>query len=311
MFVDRFGKQHRYPPPTGWVQPEGHQSLGPADWDALVEKGLSFEPYDGPTMLRGVRGDCLEPLVQAGKHLFIMRLLGAEEPLIDGAMYSIAWNPTAAESDYRQRWNIPATEHIEIVKILKYFAGDWRAWCKDSSVELDGVVTAQVVGMLSMTQPVSAHAEQSVHAFQLADTDADTGQLGANAATDISISTTGAVTAPDNTSGLTANDSVVVTHTFAPMQFACTALVTATFQAHRSAGPNYGYAYLNSSLSGSPESVSIPPDTTNRAYAIQCAFTLNAGDAPIISLKTNGSQPVGGVSNVFGNSRMHIEFIKR
>lgn len=47
MYRDVFGKEHRYGPPRGWVQPT-HESLGPQDWEALVATGLHFPLYRGP-----------------------------------------------------------------------------------------------------------------------------------------------------------------------------------------------------------------------------------------------------------------------
>jgi hypothetical protein len=44
MHTDQFGRVHRYSPPAGFVQREGTTSLGTAEWTALVERGLHFEP---------------------------------------------------------------------------------------------------------------------------------------------------------------------------------------------------------------------------------------------------------------------------
>jgi hypothetical protein len=80
-YKDPFGKEHRYDPPVGWVQP-ARQSVGPADWDALVARGLQFDPYDGPTELRAVRGSCLAPLI-TDRDALRMRPIGAAEGLIN------------------------------------------------------------------------------------------------------------------------------------------------------------------------------------------------------------------------------------
>jgi hypothetical protein len=174
-----FGREHRYGPPQGWQQPTGPQSLGPSDWDAQVARGLTFEPYHGSTRLSGVRGDCLEPLIVAGRHMLMTRDVAADETLLDGGLYCIAWCNDSETQAYRERMGIASDEPITITKFLRFFGDEWWCQCKDSLARLDGIVTAQVVGIFHVGQP-GVRAEQVAHAFQLS---SDTGQLGANAAT--------------------------------------------------------------------------------------------------------------------------------
>jgi hypothetical protein len=164
MHTDIYGREHRYAPPQGWVQPAS-ESIGPADWDALVATGLSFRPYDGATQARIVRGTCLNPLLIAGD-LLRVRHVAPDEPLADGGMYCIKWNNEEETQRYRDSIGVPCTEPIIITKLLRYVGMEWWCQCADSLCALDGEVVGEVVGH---SRP------QAVHAFAA--------QLGLHAAT--------------------------------------------------------------------------------------------------------------------------------
>jgi hypothetical protein len=134
MYVDLWGKEHRYGPPAGWVMPERECFSADDDWRRLVAQGLKFEPYSGPTRLCGVRGDCLEPLLVAGQHMLKVRPIAPGEPLIDGGLYCIKWDEADATllPAYKAKWGIQSQERITIVKFLRFIGGEWRAQCKDS-----------------------------------------------------------------------------------------------------------------------------------------------------------------------------------
>lgn len=185
MYVDVFGQHHRYGPPPGWVRPERESFSASAAWARLIERGLRFEPYSGPSLLNNVRGDCLEPLIVAGKHLLRVRSVAPDELLVDGGLYVIRWDCDEETQSYRSRIGVPATEQIVIAKFLRYIGGEW--WCQssDSICRLDGTVVGQVVGVIAAAagcaQQAIVHARQP-YRNPWAEDSAACGQLGVNAA---------------------------------------------------------------------------------------------------------------------------------
>lgn len=197
MFTDQFGREHRYGPPANYVRPPAGVQINfsaDEDWQRLCARGLQFEPYSGPSRIYGVRGDCMEPLLIAGKHMLHVRPHAPDEPLIDGGMYCIEWNEADAEllPAYKERQGIPATEKIVITKFLRWMHGDWWSQCKDSVAHLNGVVVGMVVGVTALSAaagcgPVDAPA---VHARQpcgnpFGPESAECAQVGLNAASQI------------------------------------------------------------------------------------------------------------------------------
>jgi hypothetical protein len=165
MYVDVFGHEHRYGPPTGYVRPDGiAESLGPADWVARVARGLQFAPYTGTDVTcRLASGTCLEPLVTAGEVL-VLRPMSDEEALIDGGLYVIDWHDARACADYRESVGMPAGTTLHIAKFLRYVGGDWWCECKDNISRLNGTVIAMVVG-LEKLRPLRFSDKEAATAF--------------------------------------------------------------------------------------------------------------------------------------------------
>jgi hypothetical protein len=165
MYTDPFGKEHRYGPPAGWVQP-AHQSLGPEDWDALVERGLQFEPYDGETILSTTSGNCLAPLLVGGNHYLKLRALDADEQLVDGGLYVVKpEDQEAMRRLIRERLGIMKTGTVTIAKFLRFASFEW--WCvnREGIDKLGmGYVTHQVVGVITFAALAAAGCGDAVHA---------------------------------------------------------------------------------------------------------------------------------------------------
>jgi hypothetical protein len=241
MYTDPFGKQHRYGPPQGWVQPERECFNVDAEWQRLLARGLEFPAYRGPTQLRRVRGDCLFPLI-TDQHVLKVRAVGPDEALVPGRLYCIEWDNDAEIQVYRDKMGIPRTEKIVIMKFLYFTAFEWYAVCRESMARLgQSIVTGEVVGVVATAAALlAAGCGNEVHArapacgnpFDAAS--AECSQLGLNAATQLVINNNnGAGSGITGITGLTSL-GVVVSNTGPNVD--CTVIVTATVQARQTAG---------------------------------------------------------------------------
>lgn len=223
-YIDPFGKEHRYGPPAGWVQP-ARQSVGPAEWDALVARGLlRFDPYDGPTELRAVRGDCLAPLI-TDRDALRVRPIGADEPLIDGGLYAIRWTNEDEAQAYRDKINLQSKEPIVVAKFLRYIGGMWYCQCNTALMRLaDGVVIAVVVGIVAgcTNGGPAIHARALPCGNPFSPEPAHCAELGDNAATNVSLGTAASTTL--NTSSYTMMASLTV----GPFDAAAEVVITCT-----------------------------------------------------------------------------------
>jgi hypothetical protein len=151
MYVDPWGKEHRYGPPAGWVQPE-HQSLGPAEWDELVARGLQFAPYDGPAILLSTFGNCLSPLLEGGQHYLSARPMAPDEVPIDGGLYVV--EPENQEEIRRlckDRLGRSISGIVSITKFLRYVASEWWLVNREGIDPLGiGRVIYEVVGIIPL-----------------------------------------------------------------------------------------------------------------------------------------------------------------
>jgi len=241
MYTDPFGKQHRYPPPQGWVQPAYESFNADEDWQRLCERGLQFEPYHGRTQLRGIRGDCLEPLLVAGRHMIEVRPVAPDEPLLDGGLYLIEWADDDEIQIYRDRIGVPPTEKIVIAKFLRFIGGGWWCQCKDSISHLyDNLVVAEVVGVIALSASAGCAPQETIHARQpicnpFGPESSECSQIGINAATTtlIANNNSGSGGTITGVSGLVNTGFVI--HPSGP-NFDCTAIVTATIGAQQTAG---------------------------------------------------------------------------
>jgi hypothetical protein len=242
MYTDPVGKQHRYGPPAGWVQPARESFNAAEDWQRLCERGLQFKPYYGPTQRSFVRGDCLEPLIVAGRHMLITRAVSPDEPLVDGGLYFIAWNNNDPGIQiYRDKIGVPPTEKIVIAKFLRFIGGEWWCQCKDSIAHLyDNLVVAEIVDVITLGAGVAGCIRDTVHARQpicnpFGPESSECSQISANAATMtlIANNNSGSGGTITGVSGLQSTGFVI--HPSGP-NFDCTAIVTATIGAQQTAG---------------------------------------------------------------------------
>jgi hypothetical protein len=287
--------EHTYQPPLGWTEPEGQQSIGPADWAALVAKGLSFEPYRGNTRLLGVRGDCLNPLVVAGRDMLVTRRVLADEVLVDGGLYCIRWNDAAEIQLYRDRQNIPATEQITITKVLRFFAGEWWCQCKDSLARLNGEVVEMVVGVMSS-------CTEAVHAFA--------NQLGVNAATSTySLAVVGPNTY--NAGTLPAAPTYYGQLTVQPVPLGGVPSATLTFDCVQTVGGSTAQVFIEAAWGPTQDSDICEIDlvSSSTRYTIQKFFTgvpINTVFTVSIRLGCSAS-----ASFTIKNTLLNVEIIKR
>ena len=147
MHVDQFGREHRYGPPAGWVEPAQLSLNAAKDWERIVARGFQFEPYEGSAQLglRFVSGDCLYPLLIEGQHAILVRPFAVDESIVDGDLYVIQWTNQDEVEAYRDKTG-KALPNGDIAKFLRYIGGEWYCQCKDSFARLDGEVTGKVVG---------------------------------------------------------------------------------------------------------------------------------------------------------------------
>jgi hypothetical protein len=178
MYTDRFGRTFRYGPPAGWIEPPSGVQINfnnDTEWAALVERGIHFSEYKGPSSVRRVRGDCLEPLI-TNQHRLHVQPVAPDETLIDGGLYIIDHNNEGEVQAYREHMGIKSKDPILIAKFLRWVGYEWYTQCKDSIASLDGQVIAKVVAVLPLVS--GSLIESEVHARQAA----RCGQLGNNAA---------------------------------------------------------------------------------------------------------------------------------
>jgi hypothetical protein len=220
MYTDIFNVEHRYAPPGGWVLRAHTVNFSAAEeWAALVERGLSFPEYRGPSTLTPVRGDCLEPLITQ-KHMLRTRPVAVDEPLIDGGLYAIELGASAENSEaaaYREKHGMEPGESFVICKFLRWIGMEWFAQAKDSVSRLSeyGAVVAMVVAV-SGCEPVHS------------------AQIAINGATVIALNTS-AVTATGITGSTGLQNTGVVVNPTGP-GVACTIIVTATISARQTVG---------------------------------------------------------------------------
>jgi hypothetical protein len=305
MYIDIYRKTHRYAPPAGWVQRDGAESFSAAeDWAVLAAMGLDLPQYFGPSALSPVRGDCLEPLI-TDRHMLRTRPVAPDEPLIDGHVYVLELGASADGDEaaaYREKWGMLPGEKFVIAKVLRWIGGEWYAQCRDSVASLEGygAVVARVVEVLPLLAPL----EKII--------DLDSPQLGANAATDLSSIFVSSITVTDSSTSGPSFDGAAASIVLPALRSGSTAIVTATYTCRSSTAASSHYVYATSNLLGAyttSEFITVPADTVNRTYALQFQFIYNAGDAPTIYLKSNGSP--GGAAVVFSQVRLQVEFIKK
>lgn len=168
------------------MQPEGHQTLGPAEWDALVARGLKFPKYDGPSTFRFTAGTCLDPLLTGCA--IRTRPVGPDETLIDGGLYlfECEWkdkdNPEKLKA-YCDKMGVPVTEKNIVLKFLRFLGGEWWYQCNQgigSLSKIDGIVTDMVVEVVPL-----GGQEQSEVRLGAETVICDTAQFGLNAASQI------------------------------------------------------------------------------------------------------------------------------
>ena len=179
MHTDAFGRL-QYDPPLGWARREGTESFNAEEeWQRLVERGLKFEPYYGPTSICWARGTCMEPLLSENQY-FRTRPVAPAEPLVDGGLY-IFEAPFRSEGNpeeikaYCDKMGVPVTPKNTVMKFLRFICGEWRYQCNQGVGSLagcQGVVISQVVAVLP-PMPASLENVETVTC--------DTGQVGANA----------------------------------------------------------------------------------------------------------------------------------
>ena len=126
------------------------------EWQKLCARGLSFPPYHGPSQLRGIRGDCLYPLLIEGQHAIRCTPMTPDEPIVDGGLYMLDLGNSAHNSEaeaYRAKHGLAPRESFVIAKFLRWVGFEWYAVCKDSLVSLNeyGPVLAMVVAVLPLT----------------------------------------------------------------------------------------------------------------------------------------------------------------
>jgi hypothetical protein len=279
MYIDLHGKEHRYAPPKGWVQKDGQQSLGPADWDALVARGLQFEPYRGAdTHMRTARGTCLTPLVTAGDRLRV-RGVADDEQLIDGGLYLIRWDDETEVQLYRDSISLKGTEPIYIAKFLRFFSGEWWCQCKDSLARLNGAVVGQVVGAMSNAPAVHAS------------------QIGFNAATQILINNSSAGTTGNT--GFTGLQSIGVVLNPTGPNVACTLIVTATITARQTVGTvgqmKFVVRYADDAVTFVSAAQEVPISSASyQNYTLQWQFShllANIGHAAQVGIYVDNTGP--------------------
>ncbi len=122
MYTDPWRRKHRYAPPAGWAPKDGNPSFFRCRrFGDECRRDLEFPKYRGPSGLRGVRGDCLEPLVTQ-RHILHVRPVRPDELLIDGGLYTLELGESAQSSEaiaYREKWGVGAGEAFVITKFAR------------------------------------------------------------------------------------------------------------------------------------------------------------------------------------------------
>jgi hypothetical protein len=304
MYTDIYGREHRYAPPLGYVQKDGTVHFCAAgEWAAMIERGLSFPEYRGPSSLRYIRGDCLEPLITS-QHMIRTRPAAPDEQLIDGAFYSIALGASAQNSEaaaYREKWGMAPGENFEIVKCVRWIGSGWYAQCKDSISRLSeyGAVLAKVVAVLP---PTGCAPNAAAHAPQ----------IGANAATVISqFSASGSFGAGPWT-GTTATFSSGIGLSMPAVSIDISAIFTVTMMSKQISGTG-AYLTIGETSGGIPTTVSTIQNlltATNTPYTMQCQFVVLANTAQNFAIMWGGGN--AGTNQVTGDSlTIQVEYIKR
>jgi hypothetical protein len=301
MYTDPFGKEHRYGPPQGWVPPDGSESLGPAEWDALIARGLHFEPTTHDTRVL-VYGTCLEPLVVAGD-LFTVRAVLDDEPLVDGGLYIIRWNDEAQVQKYREKIHAPDDEPILIAKFLRFIGSEWYCFANDGISALNGVPVSQVVG-----HTLGNRGGATTGTAQCATIDD-------NAATTIYLAT-------NNFSGLAASgfagkaNTAIAFAVGSPPKVDCTVIVTVVVACHQSAGSGTVKIMIGyDDTGGTSYTWSVPEvlvTASSATYTLQYQYAHSAANlsSPFVVLGWDSSS-TSNVLTADGYETFQSEYIKR
>ena len=300
------GREHRYAPPVEWTPPTGQVSFhADQEWEALVERGLSFPDYEGPSYISRVRGDCLEPLI-TDQHVLRARSVSPDEQLIDGGIYALELGASASDAAvYRNRMGIPAEETIVIAKVLRFIGYEWYAVCKDSLVSLNeyGDVIAMIVAVLPLDS--GSLIESEVHARQ------ECGQVNLNAATTTLTVSYAAAAVANSSVGINTNIARI---TVGPFSIDTTVIVTASGQI-TNINTNSDEARWWFSTVSSTSAVNIGqsktslPGSASASLILEASVSLLAGDTQTYWLNGVGAGSIGGGYTATG--MMKVEVIKR
>jgi hypothetical protein len=226
MHIDAFGRRHRYGPPAGYRPPAQEVFCVDAEWSRLVERGLQFPAYSGPTTRFAVRGNCLEPLV-TDRHMLLTRPVDPAEALTDGGLYAIRWDNEIESQIYRDSIGISTGGHIVIAKFLRFVAGEWWCLCADNLTPLlDNLIIGAIVAVLPLTgcaPQAEVHARSPICGNPFDSSSVACSGLGANAATSIDVATASGSTNLSNNSAIT-----VVSLTVGPFLYDVQLVATGT-----------------------------------------------------------------------------------
>lgn len=197
MYKDVWGKEHRYGPPAGWVRKDGTESISQDEFQKIILRGLHFPDYVGPSNLLTTNGNCLHPLVREGK-IYRTRPVAPDEDLIDGALYVFEcdWKgDSEAVREYCEKMGAPMGSKNVIMKFLRFVCGEWWYVCNQGIGKLSScggvAVLAMVVGVVPLAgcnSPAGARQSPCGNPFDaLSIACNDTGDLGLNAATSVSV----------------------------------------------------------------------------------------------------------------------------
>jgi hypothetical protein len=197
MYIDPFGKEHRYGPPAGFVRAEGQQSFSAKnEWEKIVARGLQFPDYNGPTDLGSARGTCLNPLLSK-HHIYRTRPVAPDEQLVDGGLYIFEcdWKNKDDQEKvkaYCAEMGVLMGEKNLIMKFLRYVLDEWYYVCNQGMGSLtntgNAVVLAQVVEVL--TRGALAYGARTAVC--------DTAEISANAVSTIISNFSAAVVSTNN-----------------------------------------------------------------------------------------------------------------
>jgi hypothetical protein len=267
---------------------------------------LQFEPTTSTDNIRVLMatGTCLNPLIVAGD-LLAARNIAEDERLIDGALYSIEWDPAHIDAKkYAEK--IGATRGpARIVKVLRFMAGEWFAQCKDEISSLNGTVLAQIVGVTRPDARGSTTTGAPVHAAG----------IDANAATTTYLATN--VFSGVAASGTTGQNSTNISFFIgAGPPIDCTVIITVVVSCHQSAGAGTVKIMIGyDDTGGTTYTWSVPEvlvTTTAAIYTLQYQFTHLAANtgAPRVVLGWDSSSAANALS-ADGYETFQSEYIKR